>query len=116
MNRLIGPNHNIQDALDILQFNDGIPVVKFRGNVFVIDYEGRTRGCLYYTKFVPKSNTYVAEHSVSMPFSKQYTVGELLDRGEGMQSKIPPTVDSLPAEAYGILDYTVEPTIKKYFE
>ena len=91
----------VDAALDAIQFNDAVPVLEFRGYIYHLDYTGRTRGQLYYTKFEKDMKT--AIHSVQMPYTKTFTVGETIDRGEGLQKKIGPLIDELPASAYSVV-------------
>ena len=91
----------IERALDEVQFYDAIPVFEFRGYVYHLDYTGRTRGQVYYTKFEKDLKT--AIHSVMMPYSKNHTLGEVIDRGEGLQNKHGPLITILPAETFSII-------------
>jgi len=91
----------IEMALDEIQFYDAIPVFEFRGYVYHIDHTGRTRGQLYYTKFEKDLKTPI--HTVHMPYSKNHTLGEVIDRGEGLQKKHDPIVTILPAAVYSII-------------
>lgn len=115
MTKIISQNQNINDALDHIQFDDAIPVVKYKLDVYVLDWTGRVRGTLYYTLFKAVGTSYVAKHSVSIPFSKQPTLGEVLDRGEGLRPKHEPRITSLPAEAFSILDYQGDEVIINRF-
>lgn len=107
----IGGNLLIEKALDRIQFNDAVPVLEYRGAVFLIDYKGREFGNLYYTKFGLDMKDSI--HSVEMPFSKMHTLGELLDRGEGLRKKIPPKTDTLPALAFSIIQVSSKTVIIK---
>ena len=111
MNNRIGSNLKIEEALDRIQFDDAVPVLEYRGFVYYIDYTGREFGNLYYTKFELDMTT--AVHSVDMPFSKMHTLGELLDRGEGLRKKIDPKVTELPPLAYAIIQSKTDLTIIK---
>jgi len=91
----------VDKALDHAQFYGAIPVFEFRGYVYHIDYTGRVRGQLYYTKFEKDLKT--AIHSVHMPYSTTFTLGETIDRGEGLQKKIEPMITVLPAAVYSII-------------
>lgn len=88
-------------GLDAIQFNDAPPIFEWRGYVYHVDYTGRTRGQLYYTKFEKDMKT--AIHSVQMPYTKTFTLGETIDRGEGLQKKLPPAITELPAIAYAVV-------------
>ena len=111
MDTRIGNNLNIEDALDKIQFEEAIPVVEHRGFVYFIDYTGREFGNLYYTKFELDMST--AIHSVEMPYSKTFTLGELIDRGEGLQQKIEPKVTELPPLSYAVISCKTDLTIIK---
>lgn len=97
----IGQHMKIEKAFDEIQFNDAIPVLEFKGYVYFIDYEARSRGQLYYTKFEKDLTTPI--HTVHMPYSKNHYLGEVLDRGEGLQKKLEPVVTILPAAVYSII-------------
>lgn len=101
MATLIGQHMKTDAALDAAQFHGAVPVFEFRGYVYHIDYTGRTRGQLYYTKFEKDLKT--AIHSVQMPYSNTHTLGETIDRGEGLRAKIAPMINTLPAATYAII-------------
>lgn len=111
MENRIGSNLLIEEALDRIQFNDAVPVLEYRGYVYHIDYTGREFGNLYYTKFEMDMSTPI--HSVDMPFSKMHTLGELLDRGEGLRQKMGPRITELPPLAYAIIQCKTDLTIIK---
>lgn len=111
MENRIGGNTNIEDALDKIQFEEAIPVLEWRGYVYFIDWKGRTRGQLYYTQFSLDLSTPI--HSVEMPYSKTYTLGELIDRGEGLQKKLEPTIEVLPPLAYAVVQSKTDLSILK---
>lgn len=111
MENRIGSNLLIEKALDRIQFDGAVPVLEHRGHVYHIDYTGREFGNLYYTKFGMDMGEPI--HSVDMPFSKMHTLGELLDRGEGLRQKIEPKIDTLPPLAYAIIQCKSSPTIIK---
>jgi len=95
----------------MIQFEDAVPVTEWRGAVYHIDPTGRALGNLYYTRFTLDMAT--AVHSVEMPYSKMHTLGELLDRGENMQNKVPPKIEELPPLAYAVVVCKTEPIITK---
>lgn len=107
---LIGPNQRINQALDLIQFDGAVPICEHRGYMFLISIDGRSRGHLIYTKF--EMDLATAVHSVHMPFSSSHTLGEVLDRGEGMQDKLPPITTILPPETYAIVNTVAKPIIK----
>ena len=111
MDKRIGSNLNIEEALDRIQFEDAIPVLEYRGFVYHLEYIGRRMGNLYYTKFELDMSNPI--HSVEMPFSKMHTVGELLDRGEGLQKKIGPRISTIPPLAFAIIKNKTDMTIIK---
>ena len=101
----------IERALDEIQFYNAIPVFEYRGYVYHIDHTARTRGQLYYTKF--EKNLTDAIHSVKMPYSKNHTIGEVIDRGEGLQKKHEPLITMLPASTFSIIQCTPGVIINK---
>lgn len=107
----IGSNLLIEEALNRIQFEDAVPVLEYKGFVYHIDYTGRKFGNLYYTKFEMDMVTPI--HSVEMPFSKTYTVGELIDRGEGLRKKIAPKIEELPPLSFAVVECKTETIIKK---
>lgn len=111
MENRIGSNLLIEKALDKIQFEENVPVLEYRGHVYHIDYTGREFGNFYYTKFELDMATPI--HSVEMPFSKMHTVGELIDRGEGLRQKIPPKIEELPPLAYAVIQCKTDLTIIK---
>ena len=102
----------INQALDSIQFDGAVPICEYRGFMFLISDKGRGRGHLIYTKFEMDLKT--AVHTVHMPFSSAHTLGEVLDRGEGMQEKLPPEETELPPETYAIVNTVAKPIIKFY--
>lgn len=98
---MIGQHMRVDDALDAVQFHGSIPVFEFLGNVYCLDYTGRVRGQVYYTKFEMDMRTPI--HSVHMPYSNTHTLGEVIRRGEGLREKLDPDIDELPENAFRII-------------
>ena len=109
MGKRIGQHMRINEALDNIQFEESVPILEFRGFIFHIDISGRPRGQFYYTKFEMDLKTPI--HSVHMPFSSALTIGETIDRGEGLQLKIAPMITTLPLETYAIVNTPAKPFI-----
>ena len=78
-----------------------VPVLLYKDFVYVIDSTARGRGCIYYTKFT--KNAAEALHSVIEPFSYAHTIGELIDRGEGLRDKLPPMIEVIPPLGYTVI-------------
>jgi hypothetical protein len=109
---LIGPHMRINPALDAIQFDGAVPICEHRGYMFLISTKGRVRGHLIYTMFEMDLKTSI--HTVHLPYSTAHTLGEVLDRGEGLFDKLPPEESQLPPESYTIVSAVVKPIIKFY--
>ena len=84
----------------MIDHENRIPVLSWRGSIWVIDTSGRATGTLIYTKFDDASTPV---HTVYMPFSFAHTLGELIMRGEGMREKVAPIVQTIPPAAFAII-------------
>jgi hypothetical protein len=105
----IGSNTNIEAAFNSIELKGAVPVLEYKGYVYLIHPEFRTRGITKYTKFNPNMTDVI--HSVALPYSKAHTVGEIIDRGEGLHNKQPPFATVLPALAFAVIECKDKPTI-----
>lgn len=99
----------IVQALNAINVDNAVPVIEFRGYLFHIDVSGYGRGMLYYTKFEKDARTPI--HSVHMPFATHLTLGETIDRGEGLQAKIVPMITELPEATNTVIDVPAKPIV-----
>lgn len=97
----LGSGTSIKAALNAIEYNGVAPFLDYKAYLYVIDFTGRERGQFYYTKFTENGGE--AIHSIHMPFSFSYSLGEQIERGEGLGIPLDPDITALPPEVIAAL-------------